>query len=42
MNMEHKFEININFGEVKFTCPDLIEAAKILTGATSGKIKSRG
>lgn len=42
MNMEHKFEININFGEVKFTCPDLIEAAKILTGATSRKLKVEG
>lgn len=42
MNMEHKFEININFGEVKFTCPDLIEAVKILTGATSGKLKVEG
>lgn len=43
MNMEHKLEIYINFGEVKFTCPDLIEAAKILTGATtSEKLKVEG
>ena len=42
MNMEHKLEINVNFGEVKITCPDLIEAAKIFTGATSGKLKVEG
>lgn len=39
MNMEHKLEININFGEVRFACPDLIEAVRILTGSTSGKLK---